>query len=1074
MNGIEQAKSHYPTRRIIMSNSLTFKHVKHILIMLCPYFLAIHAFAQDTQLVTCWQIGKLDNSASELALAPDDYKQFVPEGFGGAHRYYVVGESTPADDFPFLIPGPKDAFAGYGRWAAGATLNTLPVYFNISNLPEKGTCRLTIDILAVNADEAPLFRCTINGTNFDQLLTAGTSPAPDEMRPNPQTVSFTLPVHQLKKGINEIIFQNMTGQWFAFDAIRFYAPPDLRIVSPGNTLIRSVAFSDFELRGEPVNSLPLLVDCRHKGKPVKIKAVVDSQERILTMEEGHSVLEFAFPAISQEITSRVDIYVDDNLVFSDKRTRNPRPLITPSDYVNQFMGTSASRWMIAPGPWMPMAMVKIAPDNENSRWKAGYEFQVENIMGFSHVHEWTMAGLLMMPANGPLKIQPGPEENPDLGYRSRMNKQTEVAEIGRYKTHLLDYDITAELTATTRAAMQRYTLPADRQNRVLIDLHFPAEYYWELRDAEIIRTSDTELVGRAQSHCSTTGYHGEQDYTLYFVVQFDKPMASMGGWIRDRIVETTDKIDRVLYEPFWNHRINNFNIMDAGAFIHFDKGITGLKVRTGISLVGIEQARLNLTEEIIKPFGWDFEAVVQNQKDTWNRVLGRVEIETPDRLQKVKFYSNFYRAVCPRNTWSDVNGKWVDMDEIVRQTAPNRPIYGSDGYWGWHWNLVQFYNLIMPEFSSNWIHTYLSMYEHGGWLPRGNPGIEYFAVMPGEPEIPLMVAAYQHGIRDYDVDKMFEALIHQQTALPEAYPGGGQVGNESYPVYLERGYVPLKSGYQGYVSNTLEYAYQDWCVGQLAKALREDSVHQVFMQRSEKWRNVFDPETGFVRPRNPDGSWYDDFSPYNAPGFCESNSWQYSWYVPQNLPGLIELLGKGRFIRRLNSAMEASEKVYFNALADNFMKYPINHGNESNMQSSYLFNYAGAPWLTQKWTRAIQEKYYGMGPRDAYPGDEDQGQMSAWYVMSSIGLFQMDGGASVNPHYELGSPRFEKVTIHLSDTYYEGNTFVIEARNASRENKYIHGATLDGKALQSWRFPQKQLIKGGKLILEMKAHPLQP
>jgi len=506
----------------------------------------------------------------------------------------------------------------------------------------------------------------------------------------------------------------------------------------------------------------------------------------------------------------------------------------------------------------------------------------------------------------------------------------------------------------------------------------------------------------------------------------------------------------------------------VGAFINFRKGTQQVKIRTGISLVSVEQARLNLTEEMVESFQWNFEAIVQHQKDTWNQLLGKVEIETPDYLQKVKFYTNFYRALSPRNTWSDVNGKWVDMDEQIQQTDPARPVYGSDGYWGWHWNLVPFYNLIMPEYASNWIHTFLEMYDKGGWLPRGNPGMEYIKVMPGESEIPLMVAAYQHGIRDYDTTKLFEAIYHQQTTMPTDYPPGAQVGNESYNHYLEKGYVPLNSDNQSYVSNTLEYAYQDWCVAQVAKAMNKDSIYQTFMKRSENWRNVFDRKTGFVRPRNLDGSWYEDFSPFHSPGFCESNSWQYSWYVPHNLPGLIELVGEERFVKRLNEGMESSERVYFNALSDNFTKYPINHGNESNMQSSYLFNYTHAPWLTQKWTRAIQEKYYGLGPRDAYPGDEDQGQMSAWYVMSTMGLFQMDGGASVNPFYEIGSPRFKKITIHLDDTYYDGNTFVIEAPEASGENKYIHSAKLNGKELKTLRFPQKDLIKGGKLILEMK------
>ncbi|MCG2462843.1 GH92 family glycosyl hydrolase [Flavobacteriaceae bacterium F89] len=1049
---------------------MTFRLVSLRLFVVFILLLSFSSKGQTIRKSLLWNIGVSDSTVSEFALAPNDYKEFVPKGFGGAHKYYVVERSTPSKDFPYILPGPKDDFAGYGYWA-GLSLTKLPIYFEISNLPNEGKCQLNIDFLAVSGEEAPLFRCTVNGIIYEHQLTNGESKNPENLIPNPQRASFSIPVSVLKEGVNEIVFQNMTGNWCAFDGINFLGPSVLQIKSPGSSLVHSVAFSDFEIVKGKENILPLMIDIRHLGKRTVVAAVVDGVEKKLPMEEGHSILEFEFPSVHKEKISDVKVFVNGNLKFENKLKRVPREEIALTDYVDQFMGTSGSRWMIAPGPWMPMGMVKIAPDNEDSKWKAGYEYQVENIMGFSHVHEWTMAGLLMMPTNGPLKIQPGPENNPDLGYRSRINKNTEKAAIGKYAVDLTDYSIHAELTATTRASMQRYTFPVDRENRVLIDLHFPAEYVWELRDAEIKRISDTEIVGRAVSHCSSTGYPGEQDYTLHFVVQFDTPMENMGGWVQDRIVENTDLINKRTYSPGWSNYLNHFKVGDMGAFINFPKGIKQVRVRTGISLISTDQARLNLEKEMTGPFGWDFEEIVQHQKNIWNTLLGRIEIQTPDYLQKVKFYTNFYRALSPRNTWNDVNGKWMDMDEKVQQADPARTIYGSDGYWGWQWNLVQFYNLIMPEYSSNWVNTYLEMYDKGRWLPRGNPGIEYFKVMPGQPEIPLMVAAYQHGIRDYDVNKMMEAIYHQQTAMPMAYPGGGVVGNGSYKYYLKRGYVPLNKDNQSYVSNTLEYAYQDWCVAQLAKSMQLDTIYRPFIKRSENWRNVFDTDTGFVRPRNMDGSWYKDFSPFHSPGFCESNSWQYSWYVPQNLPGVIDLMGKKRFVERLNKGMEKSEKVYFNALGDNFSKYPINHGNESNMQSSYLFNYANEPWLTQKWTRAIQERYYGMGPRDAYPGDEDQGQMSAWYVMSALGLFQMDGGASVDPNYELGSPRFERVTIHLSGKYYGGKTFVIEAKDASLENKYIHSAILNGKELDTWRFPQKELIKGGELILEMKEYP---
>ncbi|TQO38439.1 putative alpha-1,2-mannosidase [Arenibacter algicola] len=1039
--------------------------------------------AQSSSQKLIWNIGRADESHGEFALASNRYADFTPEGFGGANRYYVVGKSDPEKDWPYILPGPKDEFAGYGYWA-GLALSQLPIYFETKKLSKMGDCTLTFYFLTASSDQAPLFRCTINGNTFEHQLKNGSFKTPENLRPELQKISFDIPVEILRTGVNEIILQNVTGKWCAFDAIEFTGPADMEISTPGNTLIHSALFAEFESKKENSFTHPLLVDIRHKGKKASVKAILDEVEIVLPMEEGHSILEFEFPVLESKKKSRLKIFVNGKLKYSDYPERSPEKNVRLSDYVDQFMGTSGSRWMIAPGPWMPMAMMKIAPENEDSKWKAGYDYQIENIMGFSHIHEWTMAGLLMMPSNGPLKIQPGPEINPDLGYRSRIDKKSEKAAVGKYEVNLTDYDIDVELTATTRASMQRYSLPLDKENRILIDLHFPSEYVWELRDAEIRKISDTEIEGWAVSHCSSTGYPGEQDYTLYFVIQLDQPMKNMGGWVLDRIIENTDVINKRTYEPAWGlqrgweeqssgfiTRGNKANITDAGAFINFNQGAKEIKIRTGISLVSTEQARMNLEEEMVQPFGWDFEAVVENQKKAWDDILGRVEIVTTDYLQKVKFYSNFYRAVSPRTTWSDVNGQWVDMDEKVQQTHPDRPIYGSDAFWGTHWNLVQFYNLIMPEYASNWINTFIELYDKGGWLPRGNPGMEYVTVMPGEAAIPLMVSAYQHGIRDYDTHKMMEAIYHQQTSMPETYPGGGRVGNESYNHYLEKGYVPLNNDNQSYVSNTMEYAYQDWCVAQLAKSMGLDSIYKPFMKRSENWRNIFDKETGFVRPKNKDGSWYNDFSPFYSPGFCESNSWQYTWYVPQNLPGLIGLMGKNNFVTKLNEAMEASEKVYFNALGDDFSRYPINHGNESNMQSSYLFNHADAPWLTQKWTRAIQEKYYGLEPRDAYPGDEDQGQMSAWYVMSALGLFQMDGGAATSPHYELGSPRFEKVTIHLSDKYYDGNTFTITAKNASRENKYINAAKLNGKKWDTWKIPQKEIIKGGELILEMQDVP---
>jgi predicted alpha-1,2-mannosidase len=295
-------------------------------------------------------------------------------------------------------------------------------------------------------------------------------------------------------------------------------------------------------------------------------------------------------------------------------------------------------------------------------------------------------------------------------------------------------------------------------------------------------------------------------------------------------------------------------------------------------------------------------------------------------------------------------------------------------------------------------------------------------------------------------------------------------------------------------SNTYEYSYDDWCVAQLALALapwdskvqarpglrrsyptgrgRQDLAEQ-FLKRSRSWRNQFDPETGFARPRKANGEWVTPFDPYHTPGFVEGNAWQYTWFVPQDVPGLVQAMGRERFLSRLSEAFEKSAPTRFNAAGERFDLFPINQGNQPTMHVAWLFNWADAPWLSQQWTRAILDAYYGHGPADAYLGDEDQGQMSSWFVMSSLGLFQTDGGCRVNPIYEIGSPLYPKVTLHLSKRHYGGKTFTIVAKNASKQNRFIQSARLnpDGSGLNRWWIRQKEILRGGRLELELGPTP---
>lgn len=306
------------------------------------------------------------------------------------------------------------------------------------------------------------------------------------------------------------------------------------------------------------------------------------------------------------------------------------------------------------------------------------------------------------------------------------------------------------------------------------------------------------------------------------------------------------------------------------------------------------------------------------------------------------------------------------------------------------------------------------------------------------------------------------------TSSPRRYSGGGTVGVEHLNVYQKYGYIPAG---KGAVSNTLEYAYDDWCVAQMAKTLGKKEDYAYFMKRSSNWKNTFDALTGFARPKDELGKWLEPFDPYRTPGFVEGNAFNYSWFVPHDPKSLVEQVGKDRFVSRLNEAMEKSAKANFNAAGDNFSAFPVNHGNQTSMEVSYLFNWAGAPWLTQKWSRAIQEQYYGTTPYDAYPGDEELGQMSSWYIMSALGLFQMDGGAGSVPAYELGSPRYPKVTIQLRQKYGRGHSFVIEAKHASKENKYIQSAMLNGNPISGFSIPQAEVLRGGSLIIEMGNKP---
>ncbi len=730
----------------------------------------------------------------------------------------------------------------------------------------------------------------------------------------------------------------------------------------------------------------------------------------------------------------------------------------PVDYVNPMLGTSGARWMLYPGPCLPFGMVKLSPDNtDETHYKlgAGYEYTINSISGFGYVHSWMMNSFITMPSMGKIDILPGTKENPDAGYRSRIHPENIVASPGYFSVLLDDYGIKAELTTTTRAGFQRYTFPKGDSGHLLFDMKVAEEEPSAILGASIKKVSDTEIEGYVKRRA------GEwNEYSIHFVARFNRPFTSLGGWKgTDILNETSD--------------LKITSDIDFGAFLKFNLSSDQVVLlKTGISYVSVEQARLNLDTEM-NSFGWDFDAVHKHARDVWNRLLGKVRVEGGSETDKMKFYTNMYRTYCSRTIFSDVNGKYTDMCEKVQQSGnPASPVMGCDAFWGSFWNLNQLWSLVTPDLAEQWVNSELELYDKGGWLPDAPGGLEYSSIMVASHQIPLIVNAWQKGIRGFDAEKAYKAMREIQMNPGRPHECGGYVGNRNLKVYMDMGFVPAN---EGPVSNTLEYAYDDWCVAQMAKSLGKMNDYRYFMQRSQNYRNVFDPSSGYMRPKYAGGPWLEDFSydkgaggqgqnfGYGSKDYVEGNAWQFSWFAPHDLKGLIGLMGVEEFNNRLEKGFENSRP--------NFTTEFVNHGNQPNMEAGWLFNYSGKPWLTQYWVREILDGFYGTGPADGYHGDEDQGQMGSWYVMSAMGLFEMDGGASFDPVYEISGPLFEKITIKLDPKYYKGGEFIIEAKNSSKINRYIQSATLNGKTLNKFWFRHADLVNGGKLSLVMGPQP---
>jgi len=737
-----------------------------------------------------------------------------------------------------------------------------------------------------------------------------------------------------------------------------------------------------------------------------------------------------------------------------------RPLKQPVDYVDVFTGTSNSRWMLGPYASVPYGMVELGPDNQASGWMGGYEYSIMNVSGFSHIHAWTMSGLRIMPAMQDFTKTDGAPDRPYMGasagYHSRIEKATEKASPGYYSCFLYDAHCKAEMTATTRCGFHKYTFDKAGEARIILSLLFPAEDQAVIRDAKINKVSYSLIEGYANTIVPATK---NQEYILYFSIHFSKPFKSMGGWVNDSIVDNTSQI---------------VGAGDVAAFVNYSTKVgEPVMIKVGLSLVDLDGARNNLKSELDN-YGWDFEKVVLAAKNKWNDLLSKIKVDGRE-ADKKKFYTNLYRSFA-KQTWNDADGRYCDPFENIQQLPKGQDIYGGDAFWNTYWNFNTILSLITPNIMNNWVTTQLELFKHTGWTNNGPTGLEHTRVMGVTHEIALMVAAYQKGIRNYDVNQLWEAVRHNATEQGKKLDKTGNAGMEFLDIYNKLGYVPYDVSRRS--SRTLDYSFTDFCTAQLAKALGKTEDYSFFLKRSNNWKNQFNPDVKWQMPRDSKGNWKTDNNIFSGELWSEGNAWQYSFYVPHDIPGVVQLMGKDLFNQRLEEGFQKSEQFMFAAPAldrmqSKIFEYYINHGNEVNMQAAYLFNFSGKPWLTQKYSRAIMNSYYGDTPYHGWEGDEDEGQMGGWFVISSIGLFEMNGGVIDSSKVELTAPLFRKITISLDPNYYQGKEFVITTENNTPENIYIQSATLNGKPLnKSWIY-FKDIVSGGILnyVLGRKPNP---
>ena len=759
------------------------------------------------------------------------------------------------------------------------------------------------------------------------------------------------------------------------------------------------------------------------------------------------------------------IYISCFVFFSTSSCQNQEEKIvqhenkTYIDYTSKvypLLDSENSRWFYFSSASRPFGMVNLSPDTQiGGAWGSGYRYKTDTIKGFSHIHAWQMSGISVMPVILT-------EENKDqifTNFYSKFSHQTEEVSPGYHTLDLERFNIKVNLTSTKRVGFHQYHFPENEDASILFNLNTmlgPCNN----SEGKLQQESENELSG---SLVMEPTHRRPKPLTLYFKVKLNTEVAGL-----QQDPETG------------NYKIDLKNSNKA------------VLMKIGISYTSIENANNNIEVELPH---WNFDEVVSASKDEWNELLGRIEIEGGSEKDQTRFYTDLWHALQGRRIISDVGGTYPDNTgesfrvgqvPLTDDGTPKFNHYNSDSFWGAQWTLNTLWGLVYPEVMQDFVQSLMQYYKDGGMIPRGPSGGNYTYVMTGASSTPFMVTAIQKGIIKEGLEDIYQALkknhmiggIMEKSGYEHSTRFGGGL-----KYYIDKGYVPHPipegrfGGHQQGPSLTMEYAYQDWTLAQLAKKLKHQDDHEYFLQRSKNYQNVFDKEVGWMRPKNNKGKWkkrYDSYQVEN--GFIESNGAQSTWFVPHDLKGLSDLMGGAEIaVDKLNKQFQKAEELNFTAgsshaqeLHPEYRRIPINYGNQPSIQTAFIFNKLDRPDLTQYWSRkVVNTAFSGLSPATGYNGDEDQGLMGSLSVLMKIGLFQMNGGTEENPEYQIGSPTFNKITIHLNSAFYDGQKFVIKAKNNTKDNVYVDNVSMNQQKVDNYAIKHSDIINGGELILEM-------